>query len=355
MANIETRTGDDGSPTFRVRIRLRGYPAVSQSFARKTDAKRWATQTEAAIREGRYFQAAEAKRHTLAEAIDRYSADFLDGRLKDAEGRRSQLAWWRRELGAFSLDELTPARIASARDKLAAGKTHLGGRRSPATVTRYLAALSHCLSVAMREFCWMEDNPLRRVTKPREPRGRVRFLDDNERARLLDAVKASTDPNLHALVVLALATGMRQGEAMGLTWADVDFDRSRAVLHDTKNGERRAVPLSRSAVAVLREHGKLRRLGVAFVFPSVRTNEPVFPRDAWERAVAAAEIENFRFHDLRHSTASYLAMHGASLMEIAEVLGHKTLAMVRRYAHLSEQHTRGVLERMNDAILGGTR
>ena len=73
-------------------------------------------------------------------------------------------------------------------------------------------------------------------------------------------------------------------------------------------------------------------------------------RTSWEYALRGADIENFRWHDLRHSTASYLAMNGASLAEIAEVLGHKTLQMVKRYAHLSEQHTAGVVASMNEKI-----
>ena len=86
---------------------------------------------------------------------------------------------------------------------------------------------------------------------------------------------------------------------------------------------------------------------------SARVHKAIFPRAAWERAIAAAEIKDFRFHDLRHSTASYLAMQGASLVEIADVLGHKTLQMVKRFSHLSEAHTRGVVDRMNEKIFGG--
>ena len=88
------------------------------------------------------------------------------------------------------------------------------------------------------------------------------------------------------------------------------------------------------------------------VFPDPTGTRPADIRAAWQDAVRRAGIENFRFHDLRHSAASYLAMNGASLLEIAEVLGHKTLAMVKRYAHLSEAHTRGVVERMNRAVFG---
>ena len=88
------------------------------------------------------------------------------------------------------------------------------------------------------------------------------------------------------------------------------------------------------------------------MFPNSTGTRPVGIREAFEWAVKRAGIANFRFHDLRHTAASYLAMNGASLAEIAEVLGHKTLAMVKRYAHLSEAHTRNVVQRMNAEIFG---
>ena len=156
---------------------------------------------------------------------------------------------------------------------------------------------------------------------PAEPGGRVRYLDDSERGRLLRAAKASGEPNLYPMVVLALATGMRQGEALNLIWADVDFGQGWVVLRDAKNGERRTSPLGRAAAEALHEHAKVRRLDTQLVFPSALVDKAIFPRAAWEHAIAAAEIADVRFHDLRHSTASYLAMQGASLMESADVLG----------------------------------
>ena len=103
---------------------------------------------------------------------------------------------------------------------------------------------------------------------------------------------------------------------------------------------------------VLTQHAKVRRLDTPLVFPDSSGTRPIGIREAFEWAVKRAEIANFRFHDCRHTAASYLAMNGASLAEIAEVLGHKTLAMVKRYAHLSEAHTAGVVARMNAAIFG---
>ena len=152
--------------------------------------------------------------------------------------------------------------------------------------------------------------------------------------------------------MLSLSTGIRQGELLRLTWADIDFDRGVIVLHETKSGERRAVPLAGRALAVMQELSKVRRIDTPLVFPGKRPDRSMDVRTSWEYALRGADIENFRWHDLRHCTASYLAMNGASLAEIAEVLGHKTLQMVKRYAHLSEQHTAGVVASMNEKIFG---
>jgi len=196
---------------------------------------------------------------------------------------------------------------------------------------------------------------MRKVSKSKEPRGRVRFLSDDERKALLTACQESTSAYLYPVVVLALSTGMRQGEILNLAWADVNLDKQYIILHETKNGERRRVPLSGLAHTEIKKLSKIRRIDTSLLFPHATPrlkNQPFDLRKPWDDALEKAEIKDFRFHDLRHSTASYLAMNGASLAEIAEVLGHKTLSMVKRYAHLSEAHTSKVVASMNAKIFG---
>jgi len=357
MANIEKRTSKDGKISYRVKIRLKGFPIQSATFERLTDAKKWTQQTESAIREGRHFKTTEAKRHTLAELIDRYIKNVLPTKPKAIRKQTALLLRWRSEIGSHALIDVTPSMIAECRDKLASEITLRGKPRSPATVNRYMAALSIAFTTAVKEWGWLEDSPMRKVTKPKESRGRVRFLSDDERIRLLKACKESSSLYLYPVVVLALSTGMRQGEIMGLTWDTVDLNLGRAILHETKNGERRAVAIAGHALEVLKELNKVRRIDSNFLFPPKQNTpqklqKPIDLRTPWETAVKKAELQDFHFHDLRHSAASYLAMNGASLAEIAEVLGHKTLQMVKRYAHLSEGHTARVVASMNDKIFG---
>jgi integrase len=147
---------------------------------------------------------------------------------------------------------------------------------------------------------------------------------------------------------VALLTGARQGELMDLTWDAVDFRRGLLSLAVTKAGRPRSVAVSSAAAAVLRRLWQ--RRGVSpFAFASRRLppkRRPSFPRMAWEAAVRAAELENFRFHDLRHTFASYCLSEGASLPELAAALGHSTAQMCARYAHLERPHAARIAERV---------
>ncbi|MBV5275384.1 MAG: tyrosine-type recombinase/integrase [Lamprocystis purpurea] len=360
MATLFKRTDKTGAVSWQVKIRKRGHQPVTATFPRKTDAERWAKTTEAAILEGRYFATTEAKRHTISDLLDRYVRDVLPTKKAKTQAPQvQQLAWWNKRIGSITLADCTPALLVECRDALSqepippqapgAPERH----RTPATVNRYLAVLSHAFTVAVKDWAWVDSNPLLKVTKPKEPRGVVRFLDPDERARLLHACRTSGNLDLTLAVLLSLATGARQAEVMGLRWGQVDFGQRRIILHETKNGERRVLSLSGPALDLLRERSKVRRLDTDLVFPGrIHPGTPVDLRTPWLTVLKRAAIPEFRWHDLRHSFASELAMSGASLPEIAAAMGHKTLNMVQRYAHLSEDHTASVVERMNARIFG---
>lgn len=343
MATIQARPSRTGRTHYRVQIRL-GVVRASATFPTLAAARRWAAVTEGALRTPRQFPTRDAARRTLDEVLERYAREVLPSKSpRTALNQAMHLTWWQTQLGTASLLELTPARLTACRDRLAQG-------RAPATVNRSLSTLSHALSVAVTEWQWLEESPLRRVRRLREPRGRVRCLTDDERTRLLQACQASSNPALYPLVVLALATGARKMELLRLTWREIDCRRAQLALEHTKNRERRALPPTGLALQEVERLAKVRRLDTALLFPRADGRQPLDIRYAWAQALQAAGITDCRFHDLRHSCASYLAMHGASLVEIAAVLGHTTLQMVQRYAHLSDAHTAGVVARMTAAI-----
>ncbi|MDD2899486.1 MAG: site-specific integrase [Desulfuromonadaceae bacterium] len=369
MANIQKVEGKRGAK-FRALVRIKGFPPQSATFDRITDAKKWVQDTESAIRERRYFKTAEAQHHTVEDMIKKYVKDVLPQK-KTTKDVSLHLNYWKEQIGAYMLSDVTPAMLGEVKERLLSEpiiKTRKVSRkagcavietksqRNGATVNRYMASMSHCLSVAANEWQWLEVNPMQKVKKLKESRGRVRFLDDDERERLLKACQESVNPFLYTVVVLAASTGMRHGEIMNLSWSDIDFSNRRIILEETKNGERRAVALVGKALELLQElkKQKVRRIDNNLVFPGshVRNKGHASLRPAFLAALKKAKIENFKFHDLRHSAASYLAMNGASLTDIAAVLGHKTLAMVKRYSHLSDSHVSSVVESMNKKIFG---
>lgn len=352
MAAIESRRADDGSVSYRVKVRLKGHPTTTGTFQRITDAKRWAQSTEAAIREGRYFKTAEAKRHTLGDLVDRYIAEVLPTKPKNASNSQQHLIWWKSKLGAYLLADVSPALVVKYRNELLATTTRRGTKMANGTVVRYMASLSHAFSLAVKDWQWIDDSPLRKVSKPKEPRGRERFLSDDERITLLEFCKSSTSRFLYPVVVLALSTGMRRGEIMGLRWGQIDLSRGRILLFETKNNTSRAVALAGLALSLMGELNKIRRIDTDLVFYGETGIQPVDLTKPWTTALGKANLTDFRFHDLRHSAASYLAMNGATTIEIAAVLGHKTLQMVKRYSHLANNHTNSVVTSMNEKIFG---
>jgi len=357
MANIQKRISKSGSVSYRVQIRRRGHPAETKTFSQKTKAEEWARKMETAIADGQSLAIIESRKHTLGDLIDRYIKDILSQKpIKKQKVIENHLLVWRELLGAYSLIAIKPNLIIDARDKIAARKTPKGGEKTKSTLNRYLASLSVVFSYGYKNLEWLDVNPIEKIKKYTEPRGRVRYLDKNERERLLSACKES--PILYAAVLMAITTGARRNEILNLRWDDIDLDAHRAILRDTKNGERRTLAVVEPALSAMREL-KAKNKDGQYAFYSRRETGEEHPANimaAWYRAVARAGIADFRFHDLRHTAASYLAMNGASLAEIADILGHKTLQMTKRYSHLSDSHKQSVVERvMSQTIFGGKK
>ncbi len=367
MANIQKREGKNG-PTYRVQVRVHGFPPQNETFRRLSDAKTWAQQVEAAIHRGEFKSShQEAKRHTLKDVVDRYRREILPN--KAASTQRSEstcVKHWEAELGDYALSYIDVKLIneklqalAQSRDARMSEENRQKAAKpiSKRTLKHYRDILEMLLKHAGR-WGLMGANPVEgvgRVTKV--DNSRVRYLDDGEREALLKACKASDNKQLYPIVVFALSTGARLGEILKLQLAGLDFKRGSAILRDTKNGETRVVPVVEHLAEVLKGHLQWRETfcekmdePTPWLFPRRDGRAAIDIRKAWVNARDEAKIEDFRFHDLRHSAASYLAMNGASLLEIAAVLGHKTLQMVKRYSHLSEDHTRDIVTKMNKNI-----
>lgn len=355
MSSIQKRQHANGQITYRARIRVAGMPDKSATFATRSQAKLWAQKMEADIRQGRYFPKQEDKERTVGELVDRYIEKELPKKPKSLTKQRNQLLWWKKQLGAYFLCHLSPSLIAELRDQLLNEITVRGKLRSSSTTNRYLAALSQAFTIAIKEWGWLRENPVLKITRPKEGKARECYLEKDNIVRLLEECQKSKSPYLYAIVVFALATGARRGEILNLKWQDIDFKKCIATFHDTKNGETRSVSLSQTVINCLRQERGRRVVLSPYVFPNQEGTGPADIRTAWDNIVEKLNLKGVRFHDLRHTAASHLAMNGASTLEIAAILGHKTLAMVKRYSHLSTSSTAHVLNRMNNEILGECR
>ncbi len=357
MATITERVNAAGKKAYRVRIRRTGFPDQTASFKSKTEARRWETTTEAAILEGRHFVSQKSKKHPLADAINRYLDDNLPLLSTSEQGNRTRhLEYWNKHLGKMTLAQLCndAEPIRQLKKQLSRSNTSRGTIRSPGTVNRYHASLSKLFTTAMR-WGWASSNPMKLIEKAREPDGRERYLSDDERARLLLATKVSKDPYLDICVKLALTTGGRYSEILGLTWSNVSLERQSLTFRNTKNRESRTVALVEPAKAAVTALYESRRVDTDLLFAWSKPDRPKNIRRGWANALEAAGIEDFNFHDLRHTCASYLAMSGATSSELAAVLGHKTLAMVKRYSHVSEVHTMDLVKRMAEQRFGAEK
>jgi len=350
MATIETRELGDGSKRYRVKVRVRGELPRSRTFKRLTDAKAWAASVEADIGRGAYVPTTSDRRRTLADLIDKFRLEEPERGAKNPE----HLAWWRAQYGHVTLDKLRPELISAAKRRLA--QRHIGDKPdapklSGATVNRYLATLSRVTKWAWKELRWLPSNPVLDVSKNPESKGIVRFLSDAERKVLLDACRKDPDPNIYCAVVLALATGARYSNLRFLQWDDVDMARWTLRFTTTKNGQPRYVPVVGIAQGALQAQWEADPTQTGWVFKSSKADVPADFEKAWRRIRDAIGLEGVRFHDLRHTTASYLTMNGATLAEVAEALGHKTLAMAQRYSHQTGEHVRSTLQSMADKFL----
>jgi integrase len=235
-----------GGTRYQAEVNLKGHRPITATFDRRTDAKAWIQKTEADIRCGRHQLYAEAKRHTFEEAVDRYIKEQSISVVK-----RGHLLWWRKELGSLFLNDVRPSVITEKRQKLLSEKTKKGILRSKSTSNRYLATLSHVLSICLKQWEWISENPVKKIAREKESQERTRFLSSKERHRLLEACKKSDNPLLFIFVVLLLSTGCRYNEIRYLKWTDVDLHQGKICITKSKNTDMRSIPIRGLALELL--------------------------------------------------------------------------------------------------------
>lgn len=291
------------------------------------------------VRERRFFPETIRHREVLvSEVIDDY-LKRIKGHLRSYRDYKRYGDTWKEVLRGKTLAQVVPGDI----------ERYIAKRRSsakPATTNRELAFLKRVFNVAIADGK-TERNPARAVKLRKENNARVRFLTDEEEGALRKAIGEAQWP----VVTIALHTGLRQAEQFQLRWQDVDFTTGLITVARSKHGETRRVPMNDTVRTILAERA-IRAAG-EFVFASTTGETAVdacnYMRRVFVPAVKAAEIENFHWHDLRHTFASRLTMAGVDLRTVQELMGHKTITMTLRYAHLSPAHQLDAVQKLNRA------
>jgi integrase len=350
MAKIITRVWTSRGPTGKkIRHVSYGYDVRIDGRRERTESTGWTTEAQAHealgnrlkdAEHGKVSKPADATLSALAEAYLQYKTE------KHKRSLREDRRILTRLLPAFGAE--LPARRLTEQ-LIAQYERRRTGQVSVFTVANELTVLRHMLRLGRR---WGYLSQVPEIDMPKKPEGRRRFLDETEIGRLLEACRESRNPYLTAITTLALNTGMRKAEILGLEWARVDLSTSRLTLYKTKSGKPRGIPINRAVydALVALEPEQARRAGLVFTRRDGAAWGQI--RSAFAKALERAGIKGFRFHDLRHTAASHLVMRGASLKDVQELLGHSDLKMTQRYAHLSPAHLRGAVDRLEGLARG---
>ncbi len=346
ITKVKTKSGIRWKALIR-----RGNRSKSKTFQLKSSAKAWAQEMERGDELAIALGSLGAQ-ITLAELAEEYMAQY-EGR---DHSREFRVQFWVDRIGNKRLTDIRPGLVrlhlddySDGRVRICAGvgrdlkpKTReINRKRSPATRNRMKAALGAMLSYAREKEYLVGPLPTASVPAVHEDNKRNRFLSADERKRLLKACRESDWDRLYLLVIMALTSGCRLGELITLRWADIDFADESIYLARTKNEDPRKVPLAKPSIDELK---KFRGIGSGLVFPGKRrTHRPFNFRPHWTKAKERAGVHDFRFHDCRHDVGSALAMAGYSLLEIGEILGHRSAQTTKRYAHVSTDHKRKII------------
>src|SRR5580704_2587 len=315
----------------------------------KTDAERELRKIKTTIDSNAYVDPAKAP------SFSDFCAIFMErhGQHKSSYARNPGIFKRLKDFfGHVKISKINSGHIESYRLMRLSQKSRADRAVSNVTVNRDVEVLRSMFGKAVR-WGFIGKNPASEVEDYDEDNRRERFLSSDEIRSLLRATKQSASPILRPAVYLALQTGMRKSELLGLRWSDVNIEVSKILARETKNGEPRQVPMSRRSTWLLKKLAAKNPLA-EWVFESERRNGTKAPasqiKTAWRRALRLARIEGFRFHDIRHTFASHFAMRRGDLYALAKILGHSNPKItLDRYAHLSPEFVhaqRGIMDQM---------
>ncbi len=310
---------------WQARIQRRDQPSISKSFHSKTDALKWARNVEAQLDLGTFAPRQAMPR--LRSMVDRYVTEVTPTKKGDSQERYRAAQIKKTKLADMPMDRVDGSVIASYRDQRLQ-------EVSNNTVRLELAFLSVVFEQSRKEWGFAVSNPVRQIRMPKPGKPRQRRLEPGEEEALLSACRTSGAYYLEQFVVLAIETGMRFGELAGIQREHVNLTKRTIHLPDTKNGHARTVPLSSRALAVIQTlptsiDGRLFSPKPG----SIRTAFLIAMTKA-KTASGGVLLDGLRFHDLRHEAVSRLFEKGLNPIEVGMVSGHRTLAMLQRYAHL---------------------
>lgn len=370
MAEIKKRIKKNGEPSYTASIRIKGYKPVTKTFKLKTDAKEWANKTETEIRENINFPKRKAQKYTVGEIIDKFIENELPKRKPKAQTEfKMVLDWYKNEIGEYYLSSLTTETLVDCRNKLARKRKeipirnkelkHLAPRMSektlsPATINKYMTYMRVVFAYCVNDLDILDLNPMAKVKKLSEKNARKRYLELKEIAKLLNACK-NADYELYLCVLIALLATARKSEILHLTWATVDLENKMFYFLDTKNGTDRGTPMHDyiyNELVAFKAQNKVRSLNNDYIFktPDGKPKESLIGK-LFPKIVKQCGIKDFRFHDLRHTGASWQAMDGISQPITQKILGHKSPAMTNRYSHLRDDSLRPAINQVGDKIL----
>jgi integrase len=309
---------------------------VRLAFKKKKDAVAELGKRVSLIAEKRYLDVKKDYKITFEELLEKYEENFKN-QASFINYKAFFLENFKTYFGEHTLlCHIRYVQLETYRNDLRSKLTRLGGLRKEATINREIACLHHMFRKAV-EWDMMEQSPFGRGKSLllKENNHRIRYLTEDEITRLLQECQSSKRKHLYRIVVCALNTGMRKGEILDLRWNQIR--NGFIYLEKTKTKNRREIPVNEELAAMLKGIKKEEGLTSEYVFTYARHAIDRVDR-AFRGALTRANIQDFRFHDLRHTAASHLVMRGASLKDVQEILGHKTMTMTLRYAHLSQEH-----------------